>query len=226
MNQMIKDKNKNKYKKISEIKNHFGNLIDDETAKYLALYKNGWRPTIKLSDALKMSGIVTIEGIVIKIFPRTYKHKKKKVRTLLIKDDIVAKVKFWNETAKLIDNQIFEGIKVRLHCYIKNGILNVSSITDVETYIEFTNISELIPEEPANIKGRISGIGDPKRANEIFISDETGRIKAILWDDKREIYYKVDIGDLIEIINSRVKISRNGEMEIHIGKKSRVKLFE
>lgn len=87
---------------------------------------------------------------------------------------------------------------------------------------EFTKISEITPGR-INIKGRVSGIGDPEFANEIYLSDESGRIRVILWD--KEIYYKVEIGMKVEIYNGYAKEGKKG-MEVHVNKYSIVKFSE
>ncbi|MEM0351053.1 MAG: hypothetical protein QXU61_04725, partial [Archaeoglobaceae archaeon] len=60
--------------------------------------------------------------------------------------------------------------------------------------VRFSKISEINPGR-VNVRGTITGIGDPESGNEIYISDETGRIKVFV---SREIYMKADIGKEIE----------------------------
>lgn len=105
-------------------------------------------------------------------------------------------------------------------------LLDENTIEELASYsnsgIKFTKISEIGPGR-VNIKGRISGIGSPETANEIFVSDETGRIRVLLWD--REIYYKAEIGMNIEIYNGFVKEGKKG-LEVHANRFSIVRLFE
>lgn len=88
--------------------------------------------------------------------------------------------------------------------------------------IEFTPVSELTPLKNSNLRGRVSGFGElrsyKKRAlAEIYLSDETDRVKLILWDDNISIYRKADIGDVIEVYNGYPKVGWNGELEVHCG---------
>lgn len=87
---------------------------------------------------------------------------------------------------------------------------------------QFTKISEITPGK-VNIRGRVSGIGDPEFANEIYLSDESGRVRVIVWD--KEIYYKAEIGMVIEIYNGFAKEGKKG-IEVHVNKYSIVKFSE
>jgi hypothetical protein len=87
---------------------------------------------------------------------------------------------------------------------------------------EFTKISEITPGR-VNVRGRISGIGDPEIANEIYISDESGRIRVVVWD--KEIYRKAEVGLLVEIYNGYAKEGKRG-IEVHVNRYSVVKFLE
>ncbi|MDK2795752.1 MAG: hypothetical protein PWQ58_951 [Archaeoglobaceae archaeon] len=87
---------------------------------------------------------------------------------------------------------------------------------------EFTRISEIVPGR-VNIRGRVSGIGSPEFANEIYISDESGRVRVLVWD--KEIYRRAEIGMLVEIYNGYAKEGRKG-IEVHVNKYSIIKFFE
>jgi replication factor A1 len=102
--------------------------------------------------------------------------------------------------------------------------LNATDIgkSDEEFKIEFTPVSELIPLKNSNLKGRVSGFGEirsykKRTLAEIYLSDESGRVKLILWDDNISIYRKADIGDVIEVYGGYPKIGWNGEPEVHCG---------
>ncbi len=208
-----------------EIEERFGELIDSEVAKMLAEYSLGRFEEIKLSEAIK-GGAAYVSGMVERVLP-VRKFKNGKVAAIVIRGDVVAKVNFWGEAAELVERgEIVEGSSIRLRCYARNGELHVDRVENVEVEIRFTEITRLLPGERVNIRGRVSGIGDPDRAREIYVSDDTGRVRVMLWDDKTDIYYKVDIGDKIEILNGYVRVGKDGEMEVHAGKNSRVRIGE
>ncbi|MCS7143671.1 MAG: OB-fold nucleic acid binding domain-containing protein [Archaeoglobaceae archaeon] len=87
--------------------------------------------------------------------------------------------------------------------------------------VNFEKISE-IDQGRVNIRGKVSGLGDPERASEIYISDETGRIRVIV---SREIYYKADIGKDVEIYNGFAREGKRG-LEIHVNRFSIVRFLE
>ena len=57
--------------------------------------------------------------------------------------------------------------------------------------------------------------GSPQKLSTATISDNTGSIKLLLWNDQIN---NVSIGDLVQIENGRVKMYR-GQFQVHIGKK-------
>lgn len=214
-------------RKLDEIKEHFGGLLDDETAKLLEEYINGKEPVVRLSEIAGKKGKVLVEGRVVKVFPVRYFSRESwegKVGSVYLEDGCVVRVNFWNEAATVIEaGDVVEGAKLKLRGYSRNGELNVNDPADVEITVDYTTISELKPGLRVNVKGWVSGIGDPERAEEIHISDKTGRVKVLL---EPEIYFRVDIGDYIEILNGYVVERSDGEIEIHADRNSRVKMGE
>ncbi|MFN3384734.1 MAG: OB-fold nucleic acid binding domain-containing protein [Archaeoglobaceae archaeon] len=85
----------------------------------------------------------------------------------------------------------------------------------------FTKIADIKPGR-VNIRGKVSGIGDPETAREIYLSDETGRIKVFV---SRDVYFQADIGKEIEIYNGFAKEGKNG-VEVHANKFSIVRFLE
>lgn len=85
----------------------------------------------------------------------------------------------------------------------------------------FTKIAEVKPGR-VNIRGRISGIGDPDVAREIYVSDETGRIRVIV---SGEVYLQADVGKEIEIYNGFAKEGKKG-IEVHANRFSIIRFLE
>ncbi len=135
----------------------------------------------------------------------------------------------WDENAEEL-YRVDVGKTLELRGITKDGEFVVSSIKVVEedlpVKIEFVPISKIIPLQHVNLKGRISGLGELRKVKsrrgesnvaEIFLSDETGRIKILLWGDNSQIYKKADIGDYLEIFNAYPKVGWDGEIEVHCG---------
>lgn len=214
-------------RKLDEIKEHFGGLLDDETAELLEKYINGKEPVVRLSEIAEKRGKVLVEGRVVRVFPVRYfsrEGKEGKVGSVYLEDDCVVRVNFWNDAATVIEaGDVVEGAKLKLRGYSRNGELNVNDPTDVEIAIDYTTISELKPGSRVNVRGWVSGIGDPEKAEEIHISDKTGRVRVFV---NPETYFRVDIGEYVEILNGYVVESSNGEVEIQADRNSRVKVGE
>ncbi len=216
---------------LKEIKEHFSGLLDDETAELLADYALGLKKRSRIGEILSREGVITVEGVIDRIYP-IRRVGSSLVATVILRNDMVIRVNLWNEVATLISaGDLFEGLKVVLRGYAKGGEINVFDVADVEIKTEFSKISSVIPESRVNLKGKISGIGIVKevkssRIAEIYVSDESGRIRVVLWNDKIDVYKKADIGDEIEIFNGYVKVGRDGELEVHVGRNSRVRFVE
>jgi len=284
-------------KRMKELKDHFGDLIDDETLKLLTAYSFGQIPITKLSELGTRRGKVTVEGVIEKILGiREYikNGKRNIVANAILKDENVRiRVVFWNDSAKLLMNELMEGCKVRLRGIVKKGDeielsindpqdveiiedvrrtvrgivigckdnklvlkhgntakvcilkykcnlkrgdvvemkvygdeifivteVKVLSWVDVDTTLLFTPIKNIIPLRSVNLRGRVSGFNGlrvvkGKDLAEIYISDETDRIKVLLWEDHAKLYKELDIGDEIEIYNAYPKIGWEGEIEVH-----------
>ncbi len=213
-----------KDKLIEEIKEHFSGLIDDETAKLLAEYALG-------EFNKTHEDFVTVEGFVDKIYP-IRRFRDNVVVPIIIRNDRVVRVNLWNDTTTLIfEGKLFEGLRVRVKGFLKNGEINVTDVSNIEVWANFDKISSIIPGSKVNIKGKISGIGELKefkdfKLAEIYVSDESGRVKVVLWNEKINVYKKADIGSEVEIYNGYAKIGKNGELEVHIGKNSNVRFSE
>jgi len=287
-------------KRLQEFREHFGDLIDDETLKLLVDYSFGRIPTTKLSELANKRGKVVVEGVIEKVLSvREFIKDGRKglVANAILKDENArVRVTFWNDSAELIKaGDIAEGCKVRLKGFVKKRDsieLSVNDPSDVEiledsrekirgivlatngirvalkhgnsvkmcllkceaelrrgdviealgfgdeeftitelrviNHVEtdfsnvFTPISKIIPLQKVNIRGRISGLNGLKLVKgkdlaEIFISDETDRVRVLLWGEHAKLYRELDVGDLIEIYNAYPKIGWDGEIEVHCG---------
>jgi len=194
-------------KSFEEILEHFGGLIDEVTARLLESYAEG--KAVKVSEALSKSGRVVVEGKVVRVFPVRHFDKngrKGKVGSIIIEDDQTVRVNFWNEAAEVIEaGDIVEGVRVKLRGYSRGGEIHINSLSEVEVFLDFVSVSELAEKEGerVNVKGFVSGLGEPEKAREIYISDETGRARILL--ENESFYFAVDIGTYVEIYNALIR---------------------
>lgn len=111
-----------------------------------------------------------------------------------------------------------EEIKERFGDLIDEETLEMLANYEV---LRFSKIAEIKPGR-VNVRGRISGIGDPETANEIYVSDETGRVRVVV---SRDIYFQADIGKEIEIYNGFAREGKKG-IEIYVNRFSIARFFE
>lgn len=222
-------------RKMDEFEEHFSGLVDKETLALLTAYSFGYEPISKIQELSTSKGKVIVKGIVEKTFG--VKEFENGIVTSIILADESGRVRItlWNDAAKLIKTgDVVEGAKIKAKGFLKkrnNEIeVSISDPSDIEVFeVEFKSISSIIPGI-VNIKGRVSGFGEVRKIDsknveiaEIYISDEGGRIRVLLWGDKVNIYKNLDIGDFVEIRNGYAKVGRDGEMEIHCGWRSILK---
>ncbi len=290
-------------RRLREFREHFGDLLDDETLRMLVDYSFGKMPKTKISELASRWGKVTIEGVVEKVFGfREFERNGKRgvvVSALISDGEGRVRVSFWNEAAEPFrSGDVKEGVKVRVRGFVKRreGIeISVNDPSDVEVVKErirgivlavngekvalkhgggvricivnspaisrgdavevvgtggevfvadevkkigsvdadsldvFTPINKIIPLRRVNVKGRVCGLNGlrvvrEKDLAEITISDETDRIKVLLWEENARVYKEVDIGDEIEIYNAYPKIGWDGEVELHCGRYTVIRL--
>ncbi len=282
-------------RRLREFREHFGDLIDDDTLKLLVDYSFGKMPTTKLGELSCKRGKVVVEGIVEKVLGvRVFLKNGRRglVANLILRDESArVRVTLWNDSAELIrTGDVAEGCRVRLRGFVKrrDGIeLSVNDPSDVEILEDsrerfrgivlavrgrrmalkhghdvrvcflrcdvelsrgdvveglvfgdvvtelrvlgridppnvFTPVSKVVPLRRVNVRGRVSGFGELKVVRdrdlaEIFVSDETGRIRVLLWGENAKLYGELDIGDEVEIYNAYPKVGWDGEIELHCG---------
>jgi ssDNA-binding replication factor A large subunit len=67
--------------------------------------------------------------------------------------------------------------------------------------------------------------GREARLSSLIIADETGeKVRVVFWNDKTSLMANVKNGDALEINSGRVRVNRNGEIEVHINPSSTVRV--
>jgi replication factor A1 len=296
-------------KKYEEIREHFGDTINQETALLLAAYNFGYLPRMRISDLKNAKGEVSVSGRVLEASLKEFKKKEGIFARLRItdgSDEVTALL--WNDAAELVRvGDVFPGCEVELRGFVRrNGEIEIS-VSDasnveilesreveveglflglkpvlegkimilasdkIETFffkrgfeklkgikfgdyvrlkfhssdiVEleisekkfdtdiFTPISNLKDLESGRVslKGRITGIGMLRkivredreiRYAEIHVSDNSGRVRVLLWDENTSLFRYVDVGKTILILNARFK-----DGEVHCGNETIVLIEE
>jgi len=117
---------------------------------------------------------------------------------------------------------------------IQVGNHGVIKKTDTEvTYKEtFTPIADIVPGESYSIEGAVSGLGELREftrddgtlnmVSNIYVSDDSGRIRIALWGDHAPLVDELDIDTGIQVIDAYSKSGFNDEIELSVGNRSRV----
>jgi replication factor A1 len=98
-----------------------------------------------------------------------------------------------------------------------------------------TPVSDIGINQAYSVAGHVSGIdeireferqdGTKSRVSNIYISDETGRIKVALWGEHAELVNELDIGSEIRIVDAFAKSGRNEEVELSAGARTRIHII-
>lgn len=177
-----------------------------------------------------------------------------KLQRLLIGDETgTVDVCIWNRKVDVAANQkIMENSAVKIeHAYSKESINGqfelhigdrgkISLIQDEKIplpkkhnfYIKISNakkgmknfnsIGTIVRVFPVKQFNREDGEGKVQR---LRIKDETGEINLVIWNLKLEETEPLDVGDKIEVMRGSIKENIFGELEIHVGKRSIVKIL-
>jgi replication factor A1 len=95
-----------------------------------------------------------------------------------------------------------------------------------------TPIQDLEPGIICSVAGFVTGLGEvrefqrddgkPGRVANIYISDDTGRIRVALWGDHVDLIQGLDLGWRAEIIDAQAKSGWNDELELSCGWRTRI----
>lgn len=115
-----------------------------------------------------------------------------------------------------------------------HGVLRKTD-ADVEYKENFTPIADIIPGESYSIEGSVSGLGELREfdrddgttnmVSNIYVSDETGRIRIALWGDHALLVDELDIDTPIQIIDAYSKSGFNDEIELSAGNRTRINIL-
>lgn len=108
------------------------------------------------------------------------------------------------------------------------------SDAEVKYAEKITDIGDIVPNEPCNVMGYVTGIGDVRefdrrdgstgRVANIHVSDDTGRVRVALWGEHTDLLEDIDIGSEVHISDAYAKIGWQDQLELSVGNRSRVRL--
>jgi len=165
-----------------------------------------------------------------------------RVRSVTLGDDSgKIRLTLWNEKAEM-DLEAGETLEVinalsrERYGQVEIQAGGYSVVRKSEVAIEYdekiTTISELAPGSIYSISGFVTGLGEVReferdngavgRVSNIYVSDETGRVRVALWNDHVRLIENIDLGSRIELVDCMAKEGWNGELEVSCGWSTRV----
>lgn len=201
---------------------------------------------------ISITGRIVLIYPVQKFSSRNNKNGKL-VRMIMADNTGTISVVFWDDKVDLLQ-QIKQNQIVRiLHGYVRGGLDgkpelhigvrgevlinpdNVKPENFPEVKAFFKKISELKEDEKyVNITAlitRISPVTTFQKAagtgkvTRVGLADDTGRIVAVLWNEKTDFTKEVKSGDCIQVIGAKVKRGFQGSLEIHVENRTQVSII-
>ena len=178
------------------------------------------------------------------------------VARLVVSDDTGSiRVVLWNEKTSIIsDSKVSQNQMVRIsHGYVRKGLtgnpeLNLGrrgtvvvlsstpAFEPITPQRSLKKIRDLTEGNLVNIIGVVKGlsqISSFKRANgtqgqvmRIRLADDTGRVRAVLWDDQVNLVKDTKRGDVLEIEGGQVRRGLGNVLEVHVGGFGQVKFLK
>lgn len=214
--------------KLAEIKEHFGDLIDDDAARMLAEYCFGRLKGQKIFER-KRRGIIRISGRVVD--KRVFSGKGY-CRVEVENGSEKSYIYFWDEAFEVALRDVFPGMRIEVTAYSGESGFHVNSPDGIAVEIDesaFTKLEDLRPGNGICVRGRVSGIEgvretkSGKRMAAFSITDGRTFVPLILWDDKVELADVIAPGDEVIILNAYVN-EFGGKPSIHAGRNSLVEV--
>ncbi|AKG91220.1 OB-fold nucleic acid binding domain [Geoglobus ahangari] len=206
--------------KVKEILEHFGGLIDEETARLLAEYSAG-----RQNPADVRRGFVRISG---RVLDRRVFEDKRYCRVEVESEKGRVYVYFWDEAYEVAVRDVFPGMVVEVLANSGESGFHVNSADNVRVELDdsaFTSLSDLKPGGGVCVRGRVSGIEgervtrDGRRMAALTITDGKTFVPLLLWDDKVELFSTISPGDEVIVLNANVS-EFGGRIRIHAGRRS------
>ena len=199
------------------------------------------REPYKIQDIKRDMGELNLVALVVDSGePREFLRKdggKGQVRTVLLGDETgKIRLTLWNEQATMMLEK-GETIEVlngssrerygSLEIQTGNSTIVRKSSQTVSYKELITPIADLKNGMLCSVSGFVTGLGEVRefqrddgktgRVANIYISDDTGRIKAVLWGDHVELLQDLDLGYKADLIDALVKNGWNEGLELSCG---------
>lgn len=201
---------------------------------------------IKKIGELKEGDVTTTQGRVLYLYPKSEFQRKDGgtgYRSSMIIEDETGKLRIvlWDANADLIEGfnegsvvkvengQVRTGNRgLEMHAGNRARVLKSDAIIAVPK-AEMPKLLKIAEIDPAaqnlNVAGRVTRIFPIKEFSSgerqgklasMIIGDDTGMIRAVLWNEKADQIKDIAQGDTVMIKNAYAKQNMNGESEVHV----------
>ncbi|MDP3105158.1 MAG: OB-fold nucleic acid binding domain-containing protein [Candidatus Methanoperedens sp.] len=207
---------------------------------------------IKISEVKNGMNSLNIIGKIIDIGTvRTFSRKDGtagKVRNITLGDDTgKIRLTLWDAKADAPEFKAGDTVEImnaysrdnsfsnQTELQIGSGGSMVKSSAAVDYSEPLTPIADIGINSSYSVSGHVSGLdeirefertdGTKNKVSNIYISDDTGRIKVALWGEHADIVNGLDIGSEIRIIDAYAKPGRNEEVELSAGARTSIQIL-
>lgn len=207
---------------------------------------------IKINEVKNgMNALNVVAKIIDMGTVRTFQRKDGmagKVRNITIGDDTgKIRLTLWDAKADATEFKAGNTVEVmnayarensfsnQVEIQLGSGGSMVKSSAEVDYSEPLTPIADIGINSSYSVLGHVSGLdeireferadGTKNKVSNIYISDDTGRIKVALWGEHAEIVNELDIGSEIRIIDAYAKPGRNEEVELSAGARTNIQVL-
>ncbi|MHA1514908.1 MAG: DUF2240 family protein [Candidatus Heimdallarchaeaceae archaeon] len=182
--------------------NKQGLVLGDETGE---IYVNFWNEKADDVQDIGLGDIIEVVRLASKVGLKGHLELHSSKYTNIVKRD---------NLADIIVKKGFVGSGTD----IAAQLLPINQITELSSLISAKGL--IINVNPLHEFSRENG--SKGKVRDITISDSTGIIRVVLWDDKTQLINENDINKIISIINGFTRKGRYSDIEIHCGNQTRV----
>ncbi len=198
-----------------------------------------------------INGLDIVARIIDMGTPRTFQRKDGtagKVRNITIGDDTgKIRLTLWDGKTEATGFKAGDTVEI-MNAYSRENTFSnqtelqlgsggsmVKSAISVDYSETLTPIADIEVNSAYSFQGHVSGIdeireferadGTKSRVSNIYVSDETGRIRVALWGEHANIASELDIGSEIRIIDAYARPGRNEEVELSAGARTSIQIL-
>ncbi|MHC1585572.1 MAG: OB-fold nucleic acid binding domain-containing protein [Candidatus Syntropharchaeia archaeon] len=237
-------------KRVKKKMEDMAGLCDERTAAMLVVKDLGIDETMDSEGLKPRTDSISISGEILDIGElRTFKRKdgsEGKVVNLIVGNESGRiRLALWDDHASEVyrlsvgdvidvENGYMKERYNQVEIHVGRGGMIRKSKKHVKFIPKITKIKDIKLNYSYDIRGKVSGIGSIRefmrkngeqgRVVNIWVSDESGRIKVSLWGEKVDFIRKIDIGSLVGVRGYAT--SWNDEMELRVDWRGDIRLLE